>query len=369
MTLQYVYISRLFNRSGYHILKHLLQEGSLRPAAVMLPEAPEPNPLDDAATADLDMARHARDVAWYGSRNLRFHGSLRRLATDARIPVVAFKSIKDAEAQDWLREFDPDLLVLGGGWPELLPESVIRMPRLGVINTHPSLLPEFRGTDVHRWQVNAGVTTTGTTIHYVDEQFDTGDIIGQASTPIAASDSPQELAEKAAWVAAPLMQEVLTAIAHAAPQRVPGKPQAGRNDTSRYYSVWRWHDRSFLRLDLTRPAVEIARFVLACTQESYRYNGPFFPWGGSDFILREARVVPHSGEGSPGDVLAITDDGIIVRCGDEDQALCMTQVQPTREQEWQTRSHSNPAWTGEELRIRMPLGIGDNLDSTPHHKG
>ena len=91
-----------------------------------------------------------------------------------------------------------DLIVLGGGWPELLPLNIIEAPLIGSINTHPSLLPDFRGTDIVRWQVFNNVKKTGVTIHYMDERFDTGQIIGQVEMDVEDIETPQLITTKLA---------------------------------------------------------------------------------------------------------------------------------------------------------------------------
>jgi methionyl-tRNA formyltransferase len=263
------------------------------------------------------------------------------------------KTIKGQASQERLKSLQLDLIALGGGWPELLPAGVIRLPRLGVVNTHPSLLPDFRGTDVHRWQVFHGVRKSGTTIHYVDETFDTGNILAEVAVPILSEDCPQELAAKAGEAAGPLMEETLERIAQCDPGRVPSSSQPDRSNARRYFSRWRWEDLDFMRLDWTQPAESLHRFVLACTQESYRYNGPF---------LRTSTLTPHDGSGAPGEVMRLEDRSVVVRCGGDRSALRLTQIQRSIEEEWRNQFHSEPAFLAEEAVRAAEFAVGDNLN-------
>jgi methionyl-tRNA formyltransferase len=250
-----------------------------------------------------------------------------------------------------------DLIVLGGGWPELIPGRVIRLPRLGIINTHPSLLPEFRGTDVHRWQIYKGGSASGATIHYIDEQFDTGDIIDQVAIEVTDEDIPQSLFEKAARASVPLMACVLERIAEVAPHRIQGIKQKELDDKSKYYRKWRWNNKNFLRLDWARSAEENWRFIRACCQESYKYNGPFFNVRGREYIVREAGLAQHLG-GIVGEICVINEQGVGIRCGSTDTILMIKQIQ---------RGGLNLAWrrghTGAWLAKQEGLKVGDNLVS------
>jgi methionyl-tRNA formyltransferase len=153
---------------------------------------------------------------------LRFERSISQLSAEHDVPVLRLESIKSSAAVNVLRGLALDLIVLGGGWPERIPERVIEMPPLGIISTHPSLLPRFRGTDVHRWQVMHGVKRSGSTIHYVDAELDTGAILGTEEVEISPEDTPQDLAAKSGVAAGPLMVRVLDAVEQAAPGRARG---------------------------------------------------------------------------------------------------------------------------------------------------
>ncbi len=360
--INFLYLSRNFNRIGYHVLSHLLKKTAYLPQAVILPFTAKENPLDDPSTADRERTRYFRESRQFGCRPVRFMESIKMLSEQHHVPVMRLRTIKDPSALHEIQALRPDLIVLGGGWPELIPEQILTVPELGVINTHPSLLPGFRGTDVHRWQVYHGVRRSGSTIHYVDESFDTGDIIGQSPVDIEPGDTPQDLSEKAGIAAGPLMENVLDRIAAAAPHRTFAGKQRERNDPSRYFSRWRWEDRDFLRIDWSKPSLEIHRFVLACTQESYRYNGPFFYVHGREYMLRMTSLEAHDGSGVPGQIVRSDDRGMVVRCGEGDVALNMVQVQPCSMRNWNTHTHRARAFHPRLLIDEGVVHIHDRLE-------
>lgn len=96
-----------------------------------------------------------------------------------------------------LRTREIEWLVLAG-WLLLLPAEVIEAYRGRIINVHPSLLPEFGGRGmwghhVHEAVIAAGRTRSGITIHYVNEQYDSGAIIAQFECEVLPDDTPQTL--------------------------------------------------------------------------------------------------------------------------------------------------------------------------------
>ena len=94
-----------------------------------------------------------------------------------------------------LSALSPDLIV-SAGFMRILGPSVITAFRGRIINTHPALLPLFPGAHGVRDALAAGVSETGTTLHYVDEGVDTGEIISQRVVPVLADDDEASLHER-----------------------------------------------------------------------------------------------------------------------------------------------------------------------------
>jgi phosphoribosylglycinamide formyltransferase-1 len=106
-------------------------------------------------------------------------------AQDSAIPARVFeldryadRDARDREMADWLQLRGVELVVLAGYMHLLTPSFLDRFPDR-IVNVHPSLLPAFPGARAIADALNAGVDTTGVTIHYVDEGLDTGAVIRQ----------------------------------------------------------------------------------------------------------------------------------------------------------------------------------------------
>ena len=117
------------------------------------------------------------------------------------IPSKVIKDTKDAaEILDLLKEAETDLVVLAG-YLKILDPEIINAYKKRIINIHPALLPKFGGRDmyglnVHKSVINAGEKESGATVHYVDEDVDTGEIILQKKVPVMPGDTPEKLAAR-----------------------------------------------------------------------------------------------------------------------------------------------------------------------------
>lgn len=130
-------------------------------------------------------------------------GAIQR-AQKHHIPVcVIADQSRDVFAQkleDQLQKWNPDLIVLAG-FLKKIPDNILDLYPDKIINIHPSLLPKyggkgFYGEKVHRAVLHAGESSSGCTVHYVNEQYDAGDIIEQVKVPVYSEDSPDTLARR-----------------------------------------------------------------------------------------------------------------------------------------------------------------------------
>jgi formyltetrahydrofolate-dependent phosphoribosylglycinamide formyltransferase len=105
-----------------------------------------------------------------------------------------------------IAKYEPDLVVLAGFMRVLAP-SVVNQFR--IVNTHPALLPAFPGAHAVRDALAAGVTTTGVTVHWVDEGVDTGPVITQAVVPVEDGDDEDALRTRIQAAEKPLYVQAL----------------------------------------------------------------------------------------------------------------------------------------------------------------
>ena len=106
--------------------------------------------------------------------------------------------MEEGDILQLLQENQVSFIVLAG-YLQKIPSDIIKAYPDKIVNIHPALLPKFGGKGmygerVHETVIQAGEKESGITIHYVNEHYDQGNIIFQASCPVLASDTPSELA-------------------------------------------------------------------------------------------------------------------------------------------------------------------------------
>lgn len=112
--------------------------------------------------------------------------------------IGASKTYKTGECkshEEEIRRVNPDLIVVAG-WSELIPQSIVEIPRMGTIGFHPAKLPKDRGRSVLAWQIEEGYTETALTMFKYTDYPDGGDIIGQETIRIAENDYINDVLDK-----------------------------------------------------------------------------------------------------------------------------------------------------------------------------
>ena len=124
------------------------------------------------------------------------------------IDVFQPPKVREPEAIALLRELAPDFIVVVA-YGQILPRSILQIPKYGAINLHASLLPKFRGPAPIQWALMRGETETGVTTMLMDHGVDTGDILLSRKYPIAPNDTADTLHENMARIGADLLVETL----------------------------------------------------------------------------------------------------------------------------------------------------------------
>jgi phosphoribosylglycinamide formyltransferase 1 len=124
----------------------------------------------------------------------------------------AHREARDAAMAEWIEARGADLVALAGYMQLLSPAFVARF-RNRIVNVHPALLPAFPGLDAIGQALEAGVETTGVTVHFVDEGIDTGPPIVQREVPVPADRDRARLEEAIHAVEHELYPEAIRMIA------------------------------------------------------------------------------------------------------------------------------------------------------------
>ncbi len=112
------------------------------------------------------------------------------------------------ECRELMEELEPDLGVLGG--TRIIRKSILEIPKEGMLNSHPGLLPDVRGSASPAWSVYYDIPI-GSTCHFIDPYIDTGDIVGRREIPVHRGDTYEKLCWLTLVEAGTLMTEAVTA--------------------------------------------------------------------------------------------------------------------------------------------------------------
>ena len=124
------------------------------------------------------------------------------------LPVVQPERVRRPEPVEMLRSLAPDVMVVVG-YGQIIPQSIIDIPPLGIVNVHSSLLPKYRGAAPAQWAIANGETRTGVTTMRIDAGLDTGDILLVQETDIGPEETAVELNARLAVLGAELIVETL----------------------------------------------------------------------------------------------------------------------------------------------------------------
>ncbi len=242
---------------------------------------------------------------------------VKRLATALALPVVQPVSLKKADTIAELVSFKPDVIVVAA-FGQILPEAVLRLPRYGCLNVHPSLLPRHRGAAPVAAAILAGDSFTGVSVMLMDEGLDTGPVLSAAQVAISDRDSTGSLTLKLSLIAAYLLQNVL-------PDWVGGnlKPRLQDEAGATYSGAIAKEDGE---IDWHQSAVDIWRRVRAF----HPWPGCHTRWRGKLLKIIEAEPLSQEVDAVAGEVVVLPGYGLGVSTGDGVLGLLVVQLEGKR---------------------------------------
>jgi len=221
----------------------------------------------------------------------------------------------DANVLETLRRVSPEAVVVVA-YGLILPPALLQLPPLGCINLHASLLPRYRGAAPIQWAIARGETETGVTTMLMDAGLDTGPILLQKTIVISGDDTGGTLEARLAPLGADLLLQTLSRWERGDLGPIP-------QDDAQATLAPRIKKEEAL-IDWSLLAAEIHCRVRAFDPWPVAFvaleSGPLRIW--------KAKVAPEGGaEATPGRILGIDRDGLVVACGGQ-TALILENVQP-----------------------------------------
>jgi Methionyl-tRNA formyltransferase len=232
--------------------------------------------------------------------------SLRELAEQFSIPCFIAKGSDQDSLAKWLKNIQPDV-VYCFGWSYLLKKEVLKIPRMGVVGYHPSLLPANRGRHPLIWALVLGLSETGSTFFFMDEQADRGDILSQRRIEISDTDDAASLYQKMTETALQQMKELTLQLQQGTYSRIP-QPVTGSN-------TWRKRGQEDGRIDWRMSNRSIYNLIRGLTRP---YPGAHFKKDNKDIKVWKSEIITNENYPNlePGKVIRVENKSVVVKCGE-----------------------------------------------------
>ncbi len=223
---------------------------------------------------------------------------VKKKAMEAKLPVWETDDIKDQALHNKLESLQPDLIVIVAF--KILPESLLRIPKVGAINLHASLLPKYRGAaPIHHAVIN-GETETGCTVFFLNKGVDTGKIIDWRNTSIGPDETTGEVYQRLMVLGSDLLVDCTNAIAQ---ENIDPQPQ-DETKASPAPKIY----KEDCRIDFSNPAEQVHNFIRGLSP----FPGAWTVMEGSRLNVYRSKLRADNLE--PGSV--INDDGkLVAGCG------------------------------------------------------
>lgn len=157
-----------------------------------------------------------------GGRGMQLQQSaVKQFAVENSLPLLQPEKLKAPEFFEALTQWKPDLQVVVAF--RMLPEKIWSFPKMGTLNVHGSLLPQYRGAAPINWAIINGEKETGVTTFQLQHAIDTGDILLQESIPISANMTAGELHDRMMEVGAQVLIKTLNGLINGSIQSIPQK--------------------------------------------------------------------------------------------------------------------------------------------------
>jgi methionyl-tRNA formyltransferase len=239
------------------------------------------------------------------------YSPLKETALKLDLPVHQPEKIRRPEQVELIASLNTDIAIVVG-YGQIIPQSIIDLPRLGIVNVHASLLPKYRGAAPIQWAIANGERVTGVTTMLINAGLDTGDMLLKAETPIGPTETADQLSVRLADMGANLAVQTVTGLGNRTIQPIP------QNDAEATWAPVLKREDGLIHWDLSAFAI------------FDRARG-FHPWPGAYTTFRSQRLHiwpsnPHDRRLGPPGAIHIEARKLLVACG-SDTALEIQELQ------------------------------------------
>lgn len=222
---------------------------------------------------------------------------VKELALKYDIPVYQPLKAREESFVDTLKEMNPELIVVVA-FGQILPKSILDIPKYGCVNVHASLLPRYRGAAPLNWVIINGEEKTGVTTMYMDEGLDTGDMILKSEIPLDDEITAGELHDKMMIDGAKVLKETIDLIEKG---EAPREKQS--NEDTCYSPIM---NKSLGNIDWNKSAIDIHNLVRGINPWPSAYT----TYEGQTMKIWKTKVIDKNSDKDPGTIISVDKEGI-----------------------------------------------------------
>ncbi len=227
---------------------------------------------------------------------------LKEFALEKNLPIYQPDSYKKPEVWEQMASHDADLCVMAYVLL-FVPEEALNVPRYGSIQYHPSMLPWHKGPSSINWPIIMGKEKTGLTIFWPDNGLDTGPILLQKEVDIEPDDTLGSVYfNKLYPIGVDAMLEAIELVRDGTAPRVVQDPEDG--------SYEGWCRKDDVQIDWSKNTADVYNLIRGANPQP----GAWTTVDGNELKIFDSRKA--EGNGSPGEVLSVDDEGIVVATAD-----------------------------------------------------
>ncbi|MTN16403.1 methionyl-tRNA formyltransferase, partial [Turicibacter sanguinis] len=229
---------------------------------------------------------------------------VKELALKYNIDVYQPVKAREESFVEKLKEINPELIVVVA-FGQILPKSILDIPKFGCVNVHASLLPKYRGAAPLNWVIINGEEKTGVTTMYMDVGLDTGDMILKSEIPLDDEITAGELHDKMMVQGAEVLKDTIDLISKGE------APREKQNDEETCYSPIM--DKSLGNIDWSKSATDIHNLIRGVNPWPSAYT----TYDKQTMKIWKTKVLDKLSEKTPGTILSVDKNGIEVSTGDK----------------------------------------------------
>ena len=221
-------------------------------------------------------------ICYHDSKNIFYSdiANFENLTSKYKIKLIKVQNINDEENIKIINKISPDLILVMG-WSQILKNQILTIPQIGIIGSHPTELPKFRGRAPIPWSIIKNITQSALTFFWIEEGTDSGHILDQKFFSISDDDDATSIYNKITQLGKSMLEKNLELINKGEVIKIP-------QDQSKFIENWPKRTINDGKINWLKSALEINTLIRATT---FPYPGAFTYFKNKKLIIWKSKII------------------------------------------------------------------------------